>query len=80
MLVEARGICSKVIKTRVTMAATEKSDGKVITSLRRLKKLSTDCRTALDGFQTDFGAYKRFCVIYSCKEANTERVMSIGGT
>ena len=61
------------------MAATEKSDEKVITSPWRLKKLSIDCRTALDGFQIDFGASKQFCEIYDCKEAIAERTMSIGG-
>jgi hypothetical protein len=78
MLVEAHWICLKVLKHRVSMAATEKSDAKVITSLGRLKMLSPDCQTALDGFQIDLGASKRLCAIYSCKEAITKRTMSIG--
>ena len=60
------------------MVATEKSDEKVDTCSWRLKKLSPDCRTALDEFLLEFGASKRFCTIYNSKEAVTEEIGSIG--
>ena len=60
------------------MVATEKSDEKVDTCSWRLKKLSPDCRTALDEFLLEFGASKRFCAIYNSKEAGTEETRSIG--
>ena len=61
------------------MVATEESDEKVDTCSWRLKKLSPDCRTALDEILLEFGAPKRFCAIYSVKDAGTERIVSIGG-
>ena len=60
------------------MIATEKSDEKVDTCSWSLKKLSPDCRTALDEFLVEFGAPKRFCAIYYSKEAGTEGIGSIG--
>jgi hypothetical protein len=60
------------------MVSTEVSDEKVDTWSWRLKKLSPDCRTALDDFFLEFGAPKRFCAIYSSKEASTEGIGSIG--
>ena len=61
------------------MVATKKSGEKVDTCSWRLKKLSPDCRTALDEFLLEFGASKRFCTIYNSKEAGTEEIGSIGG-
>ena len=77
--VYAWGICLKALETRLAMVATKKSDEKVDTCSWRLKKLSPDCRTALDEFLLEFRAPKRFCAIYNSKEATTERTRSIGG-
>ena len=76
--VYAWGICLKALETRLAMVATKKSDEKVDTCSWRLKKLSSDCRTALDEFLLDFGAPKLLCAIYSVQEAGTERIGSIG--
>ena len=76
--VYAWGICLKALETRLAMVATKKSDEKVDTCSWRLKKLSSDCRTALDEILLEFGAPKRFCAIYSSKAAGTEEIESIG--
>ena len=64
-------------ETRVIMVVTESSRVKVDPCSWRMKKLSSDCRTALDEFLLEFGSPKRFCAIYSSKEAVIERNRSI---